>query len=258
MGSFKKPGGLVARSGMTGLLAAAMLMVGGGIGAMAALATTPAGAATAHSSLPPVNVSVANTPNVNVANLPVNSQGRLRVSQPVGAPHAWGCTPWGCLGYNNQQMTMVNVSGPGVFKGLTWSALANMCGNNNPGCGPNNGGFDGGNCGAYDGEIWVYIDNHLAWFTIWSWNAWPSVGWNGNNTGISTVSPFYNNDPVQGGSVTPWCNGQGLSGFFWPPGGIAFSSNLKVLMQPAGWWPGGVPVWFGARSYFTTGYSSGS
>lgn len=48
-------------------------VVGAGLGAATALAASPAGASTAHSSLPPVNASVSNTPTVNVGNLPINS-----------------------------------------------------------------------------------------------------------------------------------------------------------------------------------------
>ena len=244
-----------ARSGIGVLAASALVMIGAGLGAVAALATSPAGASTAHSSLPPVNVAVTNNPTVSVGNLPTNGQGRLRVSLPAGAPHMWGPGPWGQQVFNNTQAyTLVNVSGPGVFKGVTWDDLANACG---PGQCGDVGWFNGGNCSAYDGEIWVYIDGHTAMFNVFSWVGWPSVGWNGNTTGIST-SPFFQNDPVMGGSVTPWCNGQGSTGYFWPPGGIAFNSSLQVVMQPAPWWPNGVPVWIGARAFFTTGYTSGT
>jgi hypothetical protein len=247
----RTPVARAARLGIGVLAASAMVMIGAGLGAAAALATSPVGASTAHSSLPPVNVAVTNNPTVNVGNLPTNGQGRLRVSLPAGAPHNWGWGPWGEEVTNNTQTyTMVNVSGPGVFKGVTWDSIANI--------GPSVGWFDGGNCGAYDGQIWVYIDGHTALWTVFSWMGWPSVGWNGNTTGESTNSPFYQNDPVLGGSVTPWCNGQGTTGYFWPPGGIAFNSSLQVVMQPAPWWPNGVPVWIGARAFFTTGYTSGT
>ncbi len=246
------------RVGLSGLIAAAMLIIGAGLGAVAALATSPAGASTAHSSLPPVNVSVTNTPTVNVGNLPTNGQGRLRVSLPAGAPHNWGNGPWGQVEYNNQTYTQVNVSGPGVFKGVTWDDLANVCGPNNPGCGPDSGAVNNGNCSSYDGTIWVRIDGHTAMWTTWSWMGWPYIGWNGNNTGFSSGSPFYQNDSVFGGSSTPWCNGQGSTGYFWPPGGIAFNQSLQIITQPAPWWPGGVPVWVGVRAFFTTGYTSGS
>ncbi|MDA8400485.1 MAG: hypothetical protein M0008_10670, partial [Actinomycetota bacterium] len=77
----------VARSGVAGLLAGATFLLGGGIGAVVALATSPAGAATSHSTLPPVNVSVSGTPTVNVGNLPTNSAGQLRVQNEGGTGH---------------------------------------------------------------------------------------------------------------------------------------------------------------------------
>ncbi len=121
----RKPAGRAGLSGITVLPAFAMLMIGAGLGAAAALSASPAGASTAHSSLPPVNVSVSNTPTVNVGNLPENSAGQLRVTSggPAGTALQSGVGPW--YGVNpGQTVTIANVSGSGTFTGLTARASA--------------------------------------------------------------------------------------------------------------------------------------
>ena len=122
----RKPAGRAGLSGITVLGAFAMLMIGAGLGAAAALSASPAGASTAHSSLPPVNVSVQNTPTVNVGNLPLNSAGRLKVTSggPAGTALQSSVGPW-AQANPGQTLTVANVSGSGTFTGLTARGSAN-------------------------------------------------------------------------------------------------------------------------------------
>ena len=102
----------MARSGVATLLASATFMVGAGLGAVAALAVSPAGASTAHSSLPPVNVSVTNTPTVNVGNTPTVNIGNtptVNVAKQVSQPQYFYTAVWS----NNFQVTPLNVGGSG-------------------------------------------------------------------------------------------------------------------------------------------------
>ncbi len=193
---------ILTRSGMTGLLAGAMLMLGGGVGVAMALSTSSAGASTAHSSLPPVNVSVSNQPTVNVGNLPTNGAGRLKVASG-GTTYDFGFGPWGTVQNSQQPFTLVNVNGSGRFIGMNWG-----------------GGRIQGQCNPFDGTTTVYIDGHQVYFVVWSWVGWPG-------------QQFFGGAGASGGQTGP-CNVP--VGHFFPPGGMPFKSSLVVQMQPAPWW----------------------
>ncbi len=217
----------LARSGMTGLVAAALIMVGGGLGAVAALAASPAGASTAHSSLPPVNVSVSNTPTVNignqptvnVGNLPISSNGRLKVESGGYTSRHDQQGPWYQIWSNGgpQWITITNVGGSGVFKGFTYNVGDNC------------------NCNWLDGYIQVITDGNQAFGAPLSWISWPqgSNGY-GGNAGLNGAS-WYNAPGVLGGSLFPCC--QYIQGYFFPPGGLPFTNSLQVLISPYWWGP---------------------
>ncbi len=222
----------LARSGVAGLVAVALIMLGGGLGAVAALAAAPAGATTAHSSLPPVNVSVSNTPTVNVGNLPLSSNGRLKV-QSGGSTSAFNEQgPWYQIWSNGgpQWITITNVSGSGVFKGFTYNVGDNC------------------NCNWLDGYIQVIIDGHQAFAAPLSWIGWPQ-GWNGwGGPSVTNGVSWYNAPGVLGGSLFPCC--QYVQGYFFPPGGLPYTSSLQVLISPYWWGPQHLyNIW--CNSYYT-------
>ncbi len=217
---------LVNRSGMTTLLAATIFMVGGGVGVAVALSTSSAGAATAHSSLPPVNVSVGNTPTVNVGNLPTNGTGRLKVENGSGSSHetAWG--PWMNVSPSQagQVLTMTNVSGSGTFEGMQLADSA-----------------PGGSCG-YIGDVWIQvtIDGNQAfgsWLT-WIGNYWSS----GGGSAASNAGVIGGTDPCQG-------NGPWYSMHYFPQQPLPYSHSLVVTLTP---YPNGVENQLWATSFYTT------
>ena len=223
-----------ARSGLTVLAVSATLMVGAGLGAVAALAATPAGASTAHSSLPPVNVSVTNTPTVNVGNLPTNSAGRLRVQNGIGSTVAVVDGPWGQLTTSSQApVTIANFAGPGIFKGATWWST-------------------NANCSAFDGLVYIYIDGQMVMGGAWSSFAWPSG--NGTWGTPGQGSNFFGgaSESALGGSIGTWC--QSPTGHFFPPGGLPFRTSLVMTMQPAPWWnQPNTQVWVGGMVWASVG-----
>lgn len=231
MGPLKRANGLVARSGMRGLLAAAMLMVGGGMGAAAALATSPAGAATAHSSLPPVNVNVTNTPNVNVANLPINSAGQLMVQNEAGTGHFNRVGPWVTVGASTQ-VTIANVTGPGVFKGVSFD-VGSQCG-----------------CNWMDGVLQVTIDGNTYMSDPLDWFGWPNGCPNGSNGCVNSPPTWYNDPGVMGGGMAACCDY--IEGYWNPPGGLPFQHSLVVDIITDWWGQGTFPanVW-GTATYTT-------
>ncbi|MDA8399642.1 MAG: hypothetical protein M0008_06285 [Actinomycetota bacterium] len=182
---------LIPRSGIAGLLAAGMLMVGSGMGAAVMLSTPAASAATSHSSLPPVNVNVTNTPSVNVANFPEKSyNGTSRLLTQPGRGRAQFSQTWGQW-VNGQGVWAVNLSGSGVFKGLILSAYQD-----------GNGACIGAN---------VIIDGQ----TMLGDNIWGAAQFGTNLTG------------VEGGQMRR--NGAYADVmYFTPPGGLAFHSSLQV------------------------------
>ncbi len=196
MGRFHTAMGLAAHSGLTGVVAAALVMFGGGIGAVAALATSPASATTAHSSLPPVNVSVANTPTVKVGNLTTNSVGRLRVQNQADTSHVTIGFPWTSVP-NGQWVTVDNVSGSGRVTGLQ---VANA--------------IPGGSCN-YVGDTLVVVttDGNQAF-----------RGW------VSQATDWGNESSIYGGAGP--CQGYGpwFSLHYFPPGGIPFQNSMSVQM----------------------------
>ncbi len=203
-----------ARSAFAGLIVAAALMVGAGLGAAAALTTSPAGASTAHSSLPPVNVSVSNTPTVNIGNQPTVNVGNFpekpyngtwRVQTENGHGNAQMVQCWSCW-QTNSGTWAVNVSGSGVFKGLVLSAYQD-----------GNGACMGAN---------VYIDGRQ----MLGDDIWGAAQFGTNLTGI------------EGGQMRR--NGAYADVMYLtPPGGLAFHSSLQVWVgiygcggsNPAAW-----------------------
>ena len=225
------------RSGLSGigaLAASAMLMIGAGLGAAVALSATPAGASTANTSLPPVNVSVSNTPTVNVGNLPINSAGRLRVQNGTGTSVASVYGPWGSLTTSSQAPVIIaNFAGPGIFKGATWWSTEV-------------------NCNPFDGTVAIYVDGATVLSAAWSNFAWPSA--NGTWGTPGQGSNFFGgaSESALGGSVGTWC--QSPTGHFFPPGGLPFQHSLVITMQPAGWWnQPNTQVWVGGWAWASVG-----
>lgn len=185
----------VARSALTGLIAAATLMIGAGLGAVAALAVSPAGASTAHSSLPPVNVSVTNTPAVNVGNFPEKPyNGTWRIQTENGHGNAETSQCWSCW-VTNSGTWAVNLTGSGVFKGLVLT-------------GYQDGGPGSGACLGTS----VYIDGRQM------------LG--DNIYGASQMGSGSN--PVEGGYYWNQNGAQSYAMHFTPPGGLAFHNSLQV------------------------------
>lgn len=153
----------VARAGLSaiGVLAAsAMLMVGAGLGAAAALTASPAGASTSHSSLPPVNVSVSNTPTVNVGNTPTVNIGNtptVNVAKPVSQPQFFYTAVWS----NNNQQTPVNLGGSGRIIAFEVTSQ-----NGEP------------------VQLWLYVNGQQAWYQGVGggccWINTPDFGWTSN------------------------------------------------------------------------------
>ncbi len=226
-------------AGVTRLIAVIALMLGGGIGAMVALATSPAGASTAHGSgLPPVNVSVANTPTVNVGNLPTNSAGRLRVQNGIGTNvmHQFGGGVWGntvtavCNGCQPNVATIANISGPGLFYGMAWWGAKN-------------------NCTPFDGVTNLIIDGNSILNNAWSNYDWP----NNTQTNVGN-NQFFGGSGSPIGGTTAGCNSP--EGHFYPPVPIPFQHSLVVQMYPAPWWnQPGAQVMLGAEGWYSTGNS---
>ncbi len=210
----------LGRSGMTGLVAAAMFMLGGGMGLAVAVSTSAAGAATSHSTLPPVNVSVSNTPNVNVANLPVNGQGRLRVQSHASTSYMNQQGPWYQIWSNGspQWITITNVGGRGVFKGFTYNVGDNC------------------SCNWLDGYVQVIVDGNVVFGSPLNWLGWPQ-GTNGyGGPSARQGASWYNVPGVIGGSLFPGGN-QYIQGYYMPPNGIPFSRSLVVQISPYWWGP---------------------
>ncbi len=221
----------VARSGVAGLLAGATFLLGGGIGAVVALATSPAGAATSHSTLPPVNVSVSGTPTVNVGNLPTNSAGQLRVQNEGGTGHFARVGPWAQVGAGTT-VTVANVTGPGVFKGVSFD-IGSSCG-----------------CNWMDGVLQVTIDGTMYMNDALDWFGWPNGCPGGMNSCTNSPPTWYNDPGVMGGGIATCCDY--VQGYWNPPGGLPFQHQLVVAIVPDWWGQGNFPanVW-GTATYTT-------
>ncbi len=208
----------VACSGLGVLAGGAMLMIGAGFGAVAALTASPAGANTAHSSLPPVNVSVSNTPTVNVGNLPINSAGRVQVQNESASSQGVFYGPWTNVP-QGQWYTLVNVSGAGELTGMQ---VANS--------------VPGGSCG-YVGDTLVIViaDGNLAFR---SWVSWATY-WS-QNTGGGSV--YGGSSPCQGDG--PW-----FSLHYFPRSGIQFEHSLVVETNSSGNGNGPMQLW--ANIFYT-------
>ncbi|MHB8288453.1 MAG: hypothetical protein ACYDEY_04305 [Acidimicrobiales bacterium] len=215
---------------MTGLLAGAMLMLGGGIGVVVALSTSSAGASTAHSSLPPVNVNVTNpSMNVNVTN-------PVQVASPASTGHGTQAGPWmqvpGWVDSQNSPQvvgTIANVSGPGVFKGFMFNFMNNC------------------ECNWEDGYVQVSIDGNTVLGEPISYFGWPD--YSSTPPGLA----WYGHNSVIGGNTFPAVP-TAIQGYFWPPGGLPFQHSLVITIQPA-WWqsmPNYINMW-GQAYYSTTG-----
>lgn len=206
-----------ARHGVGALAASAIFMIGAGLGAAAALTTSPAGASTAHSSLPPVNVSVSNTPTVSVGNLPINSAGRVQVQNESATSYETFIGPFTSVP-QNQWYTEVNVSGAGKLTGIRFANAANGQGNCN-----------------YQGDtlIQVIADGNMA-FRSWVSRA---TYW-----GNESSSVFGGANPCTG--YGPW-----FSMHYWPPQGIQFEHSLKVISNSSGNGNGPMQIW--AEVFYT-------
>ncbi len=235
----RKPAVRAGLSAITVLAASAMLMIAAGLGAAAAFSASPAGASTANTSLPPVNVSVQNTPTVNVGNLPINSAGRLRVQNGIGTNEVYqfGGGVWGyqvtavCSSCQPNVITLANISGPGLFYGMAWWATQT-------------------DCSAFDGVTNLIVDGHYLLNNAWSNYAWP------NNVGGADV----NNNMFFGGPGSP-LGGQlaacsSPAGHYYPPTPIPFQHSLVVQMYPAPWWnQPGAQIYLGGEGWYSVGNS---
>ena len=175
-----------------------LVVTGGGLGLVTLASTTMAGAATAKagSPLPVVEQNLDSAGRIRVA-LPTNQIGQVQISHGNAANTAVN-GPWAVVG-NYQTITMASIQGPGVFTGLTLNTDAWACGCWNP-----------------DGTVTVTIDGQVVFNNVLSWIG---ANWMSGEGGMI------------GGQWEPgfWST-CGLM-FWWPPGGIAFQSNVTVTFD---------------------------
>ncbi|MHB1787452.1 MAG: hypothetical protein ACYCS7_15210, partial [Acidimicrobiales bacterium] len=212
---------LPTRVGLSGLLAGAVLVTGGGLGAAAVMTLPAAGAATAQLpaaavreqnvnaagrirvALPSTGVGVNG--NVSVSNLPTNAAGRVRTQNGTGT---WNQASGGSSNVGSTPVQLISKSGSGVFQGLQLAVQ------------------NAGSTGYANTYVQVVADGHVvferSWFAfICCWASSPTLG--------ATTMP---------NSRSMW---------FYPPGGIRFHHSFQVnVFQPAqnGGQANGVFAWY--------------
>ena len=137
-------------------------------------------------ALPKTSVGVNGS--VSVSNLPLNSAGRLQTQNGTGNSHS--AQAWNVIaGSGAYGLTPVNVSGSGVFKGLTLTA------------------YQDGNAGCAAAA--VTIDGQSLF-----------------SEAIGGASEFGTTSPIEGGANPN--NGGNNYLYFNPPGGLPFHKSLSV------------------------------